>query len=146
MNERCEIAACRAKADLSYLGHGICASHWDELTADDAPPDALRMALGIGATLTTATEVDMSDSKKTETKTAKAKKTFKEPKPKKEKAPKEALCVFALRMTEAERTKLHETAGPANASRLARAVLVAAAHEDEAGFKSALAEARKLRA
>jgi hypothetical protein len=90
----------------------------------------------------------MSESKKTETKSKKTPKAkpAEEPKSKKEKGPKEDLCVFALRMTEAERTKLHETAGPANASRLARAVLVAAANEDEAGFKAAIAEARKLRA
>lgn len=145
MDDRCEIAGCRAEADLSYLGHDVCSRHWNEFATDDAPPDALRVVLGIEAAATAAMEVDMSE-KKAETKTAKAKKISKEPKPKKEKAPKEDLCVFALRMTELERTKLHETAGPANASRLARAVLVAAANEDEGAFKSALADARKLRA
>ncbi len=88
----------------------------------------------------------MSDSKTKGSKKAAKAKAADETKSKKEKPPKEDLVVFALRMTEAERTKLHETAGPANASRLARAVLVAAANEDEAAFKAALADARKLRA
>jgi len=44
--------------------------------------------------------------------------------------PKPELCVFALRMTEVERQKLHETAGPAKASRFARAILAAAADRD----------------
>ena len=66
--------------------------------------------------------------------------------PTKQRPPKEDLCVFALRMTEAERTKLPETAGPRGAARLARAVLVAAANENESGFRAALKEAAKLRA
>ncbi len=72
-------------------------------------------------------------------------KAAEEPKPKKEKAPKEDLCVFALRMTEAERTKLHEAAGPGGATRLARAVLVAVANEDEGAFRAAIKEAREAR-
>ena len=48
-------------------------------------------------------------------------------------------------MSEAERTKLHETAGPRGATRLARAVLVAAANDDEAGFKAAIKEATETR-
>lgn len=143
MDDRCEITRCRAEADLSYLGHSICTTHWNEFTADDAPPDALRMALGIEAPASTATEVSMPETK---AKITKKSKSSKEPKPKREKAPKEDLCVFALRMTEAERTKLHEAAGPGGATRLARAVLIAAANEDEGAFKSAIAEARKLRA
>lgn len=68
------------------------------------------------------------------------KKVAKDKKAPKEKKPKETgLCVFALRMTEAERTALHKTAGPGNASQFAREVLVAAAKKDlkalEAIFK-----------
>ena len=89
----------------------------------------------------------MSDAKKTETtKATKRSKSPKEPKPKREKAPKEDLCVFALRMTEAERTKLHEAAGPGGATRFARAVLIAAASEDEQAFRTAIKEAREARA
>ncbi len=88
----------------------------------------------------------MSDSKSKGSKKAAKAKAAEETKPKREKAPKEELCVFALRMSESERTKFHEAAGPANASRLARAVLVAAANEDEAAFKAAIADAKRLKA
>lgn len=53
---------------------------------------------------------------------------------------------FALKMPVPEREAFHKAAGPAGASRFARVVLVAFANEDEAAFKTALAEARKLRA
>src|SRR5262249_34377082 len=49
MADRCQIPRCRFDADVSYLGHGVCADHWTELTSENAPPDALRMALGIAA-------------------------------------------------------------------------------------------------
>jgi hypothetical protein len=146
VDDRCTIRGCRAEAGLSYLGHGVCSTHWNELTADDAAPDALRMALGIEATAPAAMEVDMSETKKTETKATKKSKSSKVPKPKREKAPKEDLCVFALRMTGAERAKLHEAAGPGGATRLARAVLIAASNEDESAFKSAIKEAKEARA
>ena len=42
----------------------------------------------------------------------------------------DGLVVFALRMTLDERTRLHETAGPAKASRFARMILIAAANRD----------------
>ena len=38
--ERCEIAGCRLVVDLVYLDHGICSPHWEELTRNEAPPDA----------------------------------------------------------------------------------------------------------
>ena len=56
--------------------------------------------------------------------------------------PKEDLVVFAFRLTEAERTAIHQTAGPANASRFIRRVAVAFANEDESAFKAVLTEAR----
>ena len=70
-------------------------------------------------------------------------------KPKKEKAPRESRegwGTFALKLPVAEREAFHKAAGPASASRFARTVLVAFANEDEGAFKSAIAEARKLRA
>ena len=127
--------------------------------ADDAPPGVLRMSLGIQAA--PATEGAMTEQKiettetKAATKPAKKGKAKREatpkkiaarpPKPKKEKPPKEELVVFALRMTEAERTKLHDTAGPRGATRMARQVLVAAASEDTDAFKAAISEARRAR-
>ena len=41
----------------------------------------------------------------------------------------EELCVFAFRLTEAERDAIHKAAGPAKASKFARNLLVAAANE-----------------
>ena len=76
----------------------------------------------------------------TRTKTAASKKTT----PKAVK-PKEELVVFAFRLTEAERTKIHATAGPRNATHFVRTVAVAFANEDESAFKAMLKEARDLR-
>ena len=50
----------------------------------------------------------------------------------KTKTPREELCVFAFRLTEAERDAIHKAAGPAKASKFARSLLVAAATKDEA--------------
>lgn len=69
-------------------------------------------------------------------------------KPKKEKAPREdrqGWGTFALRLPVAERDAFHQAAGPAGASRSARAVLVAFANEDEAAFRDAIKAARELR-
>jgi hypothetical protein len=60
----------------------------------------------------------------------------------KEKAPKENLCVFAFRLTEAERDAIHKAAGPAKASKFARTLLVAAAHNDEAAVKAIMKAAQ----
>lgn len=60
-------------------------------------------------------------------------------------ATKEDLCVFALRLTEAERTKFHDATGPAGASRFARRLMLVFANDDEAGFRALLKEARELR-
>jgi hypothetical protein len=146
VNDRCEIAGCRAEADLSYLDHGICSTHWSEFSADDAPPDALRMALGIEAEAPTAMEVPMAETKTKAT--TKSKATEKKSKaPKSERAPKdsEATKVFAFRLTPAESAAIHKTAGPRNATRMVRAIAVAFASEDEGAFKAILKEAREAR-
>jgi hypothetical protein len=62
--------------------------------------------------------------------------------PPKEKASKEDLCVFAFRLTEAERDAIHKAAGPAKASKFARTLLVAAAHNDEAAVKAIMKAAQ----
>ena len=54
----------------------------------------------------------------------------KEPKPKKERAPKEELVVFAFRLTPAERDAIHKAAGPAKASKYVRALTRAASVGD----------------
>ena len=141
MSERCEIRRCRAESAITYLDHGVCDRHWNQLTAEDAAPEALRMVLGIEATAPTAMEAVMSET--TKSKKTKAAKT---PKPKKERAPKEDLVVFAFRLTEAERKKIHATAGSAKASRFIRSVSAAFANEDESAFKAVIKEAREARA
>ncbi len=55
-------------------------------------------------------------------------------------APREELCVFAFRLTEAERDAIHKAAGPAKASKFARSLLVAAATKDEAGIRAIMKE------
>jgi hypothetical protein len=101
-----------------------------------------------------ATETKVTKGK-TPKKSAKAKaaaakgKSSKAAKPKRERAPRESRegwGTFALKMPVPEREAFHKAAGPAGASRFARTVLVAFAHEDESAFKAALAEAKKLRA
>ena len=59
--------------------------------------------------------------------------------------PKDELVVFAFRLTEAERTKIHATAGPRNATQFVRRVATAFANEDEPAFQAVLKEAQKLR-
>ena len=56
------------------------------------------------------------------------------------KAPREELCVFAFRLTEAERDAIHKAAGPAKASKFARNLLVAAATKDEAAVRAIMKE------
>ena len=172
MTDRCDIPRCHDDAAVTYLGHGVCTRHWSELTNETAPPDALRKALGIKSELQNTEDTHMASKKKIdaapETKPQKPQpsgepapetavaakevksKTKKAPRPKPEKKPreqkpKEELCVFALRLTPAERDALHKTAGPARASRFARTILVAAANEDEAAFRTAIKEAREAR-
>ena len=48
------------------------------------------------------------------------------------------LVVFAFRLTRAERDLIHQAAGAAKASKLARTLLVAAARQDEAAVKAVM--------
>ncbi|MDO8944996.1 MAG: hypothetical protein Q7U75_17580 [Desulfobacterales bacterium] len=48
----------------------------------------------------------------------------------------EELCVFAFRLTEAERNAIHAAAGPGKASKFARSLLVAAARKDDAAVRA----------
>lgn len=56
------------------------------------------------------------------------------------KAPREELCVFAFRLTEAERIDIHKAAGPGKASKFARNLLVAAARKDDAAVRAIMKE------
>ena len=137
--ERCEISRCRAEAALTYLDHGVCERHWNELTAEEAPPDALRLALGIEATAPTATE-DSRMAPTTDKTLKKSKKTT--AKTKKEKPPKEPQVVFAFRLSEADRNLIHNAAGPAKATQFVRAAALAAASADRKAFDTLVEQAK----
>ncbi len=59
--------------------------------------------------------------------------------------PKEDLVVFAIRLTQAERDKIHAMAGPRNATHFVRTVAAAFANDDVKAFQAVLKEARELR-
>ena len=65
MSERCEIRECRAEVDLVYLERGVCEKHWNELNAADAPPERLKVVLGIEADAPPAVEAEMAENNTT---------------------------------------------------------------------------------
>ena len=65
--------------------------------------------------------------------------------PKKAAKPREDLVVFAFRLPQTDRDKIHTTAGPRNATQFVRRVAVAFANEDVKAFQAVLKEARELR-
>ena len=164
--DRCDIRGCRAEADITYLEHGLCKRHWNELTAEDAPPDTLRVVLGIEATAEPAMEDSMDDAgsktaKAVATTTAagsrkgkaspkarspqKAKPKATKPKAAKETKPRKALeapVVFAFRLEAADRDVIHKAAGPAGATRFVRSAALAAARGDAAAFEELTKQAK----
>ena len=68
-------------------------------------------------------------------------KAVKEPKPK-EKAPKEPQVVFAFRLSEADRDRIHKAAGPAKATKFVRAAAMAAANQDSKAFEELTTQAK----
>jgi len=66
----------------------------------------------------------------------------KEPKPKKEKAPEEPQVVFAFRLSEADRDRIHKAAGPAKATKFVRAAALAAANQDSKAFEELTTQAK----
>jgi hypothetical protein len=125
MDDRCQIPGCRADADLSYLGHGVCTAHWQHFTSDNQPADALRMALG----LPVGHEPELDDTpmstkkKTTEAKPEKTAKAKREPKEKVE------LRTVAVRLPEADFVKLHKAAGDRQLANFMRTTLLAAAEK-----------------
>ena len=77
---------------------------------------------------------------KTTKKTARARKPAAEKPVAEVNAPREELCVFAFRLTEAERIDIHKAAGPGKASKFARNLLVAAARKDDAAVRAIMKE------
>src|SRR5437867_3179357 len=126
MTDRCAIARCRAEADLAYLGHGLCSRHWSEFTNENAPPDALRMALGIEAAPEPMMENTVMSKPKSEKNTAV--KTEKAAKKRAPKVDKEDLRTLALRVTNAEFELVHKAAGPRNLSGFMKNAVMGAAN------------------
>ncbi len=77
----------------------------------------------------------MTKSKSTKKATSKTRKPAAEKPAAEAKEPREALCVFAFRLTEEERDAIHKAAGPAKASKFVRTLAVAAARNDEAAVR-----------
>jgi hypothetical protein len=69
-------------------------------------------------------------------------KTAPEPKPKKERAPKADLVVFAFRLPAADRDLIHKAAGPGKATRFVLAAALAASNADDGAFKELSAQAK----
>jgi hypothetical protein len=160
--DRCGIPRCRDEADVIYLGHPVCQRHWDELAAEDAPPDALRMALGVEGGHRAAVEgramdgqkqdkaADQADAASAKVKgkartkkaapvkaTAKAEAPAEKPARKKEEVVNPV--VFAFRLSAADRDRIHDAAGPAKATKFVRGAALAAATGDIEAFKQLVA-------
>jgi|GEM_PF-4146850 len=148
---QCEVGSCRAEASVTYLGHGICEVHWNELTTEEAPPDALRNALGIDVPAVLPMEETMKIPTTSKTRSGKRtggpkppsnRQTRKEAKTKKEKSPAEPQVVFAFRLSEPDRDRIHAASGPGGATQFVRTAALAAANGDAAAFESLVARAK----
>jgi hypothetical protein len=157
--DRCGIPRCRDEASMIYLGHGVCEKHWNKYTADDVPDGQLRVVLGLPTVQDAAVDggrATMDDGQKTakseqteaapakgkarSKKAAPAKATTKAEAPAKTKRePIEDACVFAFRLSVADRTLIHEAAGPAKATKFVRGAALAAAMGDIDAFKALVA-------
>ena len=87
-----------------------------------------------------------ADATTQDPKPGKSTKVAKDPKGKKEKAPKEPQVVFAFRLTEAQRDAIHKAAGPGKASQFVlNAALALASGDREALQKLALEAQSRLK-
>ena len=146
---QCEIGTCQTRAAITYLDHGVCEDHWNQLTTEDALPDALRNALGIEAPAVLPMEETMTiptTGKRIGKRSKGTKAPSKEKTPKvrlkKEPAPHEPQVVFAFRLSEADRDRIHQAAGPGKATRFVRAAALAAATGDSEVFNDLVAQAK----
>ena len=78
--------------------------------------------------------------KPAKSKSAKKDRVGKRPKPAREQV--EHPVVFAFRLSEADRTRIHQAAGPAGATRFVRAAALAAATGDNKAFEALTAQAK----
>jgi hypothetical protein len=157
--DRCALPRCRDEASIVYLGRGMCEMHWNKYTADDVPVGQLRMVLGLPLVPDAAVDggrTAMDDGQKTskgeqaEAAPAKRKVRTKKASPvkmaaraespaKNKREPIEDAVVFAFRLSAADRTRIHEAAGPAKATKFVRGAALAAAMGDLEAFKALVA-------
>lgn len=148
--ERCEVQSCRAEPAIDYLGHGLCEPHWDQLTGEQASPDALRDALGLQPLPVLPMEETImvpkagaSRGKRTgKPKAATKEKSTKQADPKQENVADNAPVVFAFRLGKAERDRIHQAAGSGRATRFVRAAALAAADGDAKAFEQLVEQAQ----
>jgi hypothetical protein len=145
---RCKVGSCRGDASVTYLGHGVCEAHWNELTTEEAPPDALRNALGIELPAVLPMEETMkiptTSKKRSGKRTAGPKPAAKRPpkEAKTKKTPAEPQVVFAFRLSEQDRDRIHAASGPGGATQFVRASALAAANGDSTAFETLVAQAK----
>jgi len=106
MSDHCSIPQCRNEADVIYLGHCLCSTCWNRFTANDAPPDALRMVLGIERE---RRDNEMHTSQKKTEKSAELKpaKAAKEKKALREKIDRTGYRTIALRVSPQDFSRIH---------------------------------------
>jgi len=147
---RCQIPDCPADATITYLGHGVCDEHWTKLTSEEAPPDALRKALGIEVPAVLPMEETMKipttgkrrGTRSKPPKSASIGKTQQTTRPRKQSTSGEPQVVFAFRLSETDRDRIHQAAGPGKATQFVRAAALAAAAGDRKSFEDLVAQAR----
>ena len=147
---RCQIGTCHAAPAITYLGHGVCDEHWNQLNMEEAAPDALRKALGIEVpavlpmeeTMTIPTTGKRSGKRSKDSKAPSKEKNQKATRSRKEKSPAEPQVVFAFRLSEADRDRIHEAAGPGKATQFVRAAALAAATGDRTAFDGLVVQAK----
>jgi len=122
----------------------------NQVMAEEAPPDALRQALGIEApavlpmeeTMTIPTTGKRSGKRSKGSKAPSKEKVQKAARPRKEKTSGEPQVVFAFRLSEADRDRIHQAAGPGKATQFVRAAALAAATSDHKAFDNLVAQTK----
>ena len=146
--DTCQIPRCRRPYDLIYLSRRVCDRHWDRYMSEEAPPDALRKALGMAvaneggrmqdeqAPETPATEEEKMPKR---TRKAKAPKKAKAPSKRSVAATNGALLPLVVRVDQKTQETIYKAAekalGPRKAGEFIKLAALAAAKKDVEAFK-----------
>lgn len=136
-----------ARASSTHRGHGVGGDHGNHLTTEEAPPEALRKAWGLGVpavlpmeeTMTIPTTGKRSGKRP---KAASKQKAQRSAPSRQEKKPGEPQVVFAFRLSEADRDRIHKAAGPGKATWFVRAAALAAATANSRAFDDVVAQTK----